>query len=491
MSAEELQEQKDEATPDLTDDALALELGERWRNHARYVSAWNRWYFYDRRVWRADDALWHMTGARKFLRRKATQLEKWAARQKEKAEEIEDPARKKEALKEAEDAAKWAASKAARLRMAPTVAAVVNLAQSNPHQAATVTQWDADPWLLGTPNGTVDLRSGELRPARHDDFITKATAVVPAAPGTAAPLWSETLRRIAGEDEDLIAYLRRFFGYSLTGSIREHTFAFGYGTGANGKGTVLNTIKAIMSDYAAVIPTEMLMVSQNERHPTELARLRGIRLAIGSETEQGKRWAESRIKSLTGGDPIAARFMRADFFEFEPTFKLFVVGNHRPALRGVDEAMRRRLHFVPFTVTIPPEDRDPDLSEKLRAEWPAILRWAIDGCLEWQRDGLKPPAAIHAATEEYFEDEDAFGTWLAECTEPDANAWESSKRLFSSWKQWAEAAGEFVGTRRRFAHQLEERGLVEQRATGGVRGYRGASLKEVAETTSGAWSNGY
>jgi len=371
---------------------------------------------------------------------------------------------------------------ASRLRQADTVAKVAGLARSNTAQAASVGQWDADPWLLGTPAGTVDLRTGKLREAQAEDYITMSAAVVPAVPGTPAPIWLSHLDRITNRNKELQRYLQRFFGYALTGSIREHAFGFGHGSGANGKGVTLNTIKSILGDYAITIPTEMLMVSQSDRHPTDLARLRGVRLAIGSETEEGKRWAESKIKALTGGDPIAARFMRQDFFEFEPQFKLFVVGNHRPSLRGIDEAMRRRLHLVPFKVTIPEEERDHDLPEKLRSEWPATLQWCIDGCLAWQQEGLSPPDIVRAATEDYLDSEDAMSLWIEESTTPDVNAWEASGALFASWKRWAEAAGEYVGSQKRFSATLQERGFTPKREPGtGLRGYLGLRLKAVEE----------
>jgi putative DNA primase/helicase len=239
----------------------------------------------------------------------------------------------------------------------------------------------------------------------------------------------------------------------------------------------IETIAGIMADYSLTIPTEMLMVSQNDRHPTELARLQGVRFAIGSETETGRQWAESKIKSLTGGDKIAARYMRQDFFEFEPQFKLFVVGNHKPSLRGVDEAISRRMHLVPFTVTIPPEERDPDLRDKLKDEWPAILRWAIEGCLAWQREGLKPPACVRDATADYLAGEDAFELWRDACTTREPNAWESSADLWASWKRWAENAGETVGTQKRFSQTLAQRGFVPAREGGtGGKGYCGVRL---------------
>ena len=437
---------------DFTQDGLALRLGDRWRADARYVHLWGRWYFWNGSIWRVDDRLHHLTRTRAFLRKQADRL--------------------------GPDDYKLATS----LRRADTVAKVAGLARSNAAQAASVEQWDADPWLLGTPAGTVDLRTGMLREAQAEDYITMSAAVVPAAPDTPAPIWMRHLERITAGNIELQQYLQRFFGYALTGSIREHAFGFGHGGGANGKGVTLNTIQSILGDYAITIPTEMLMVSQGDRHPTDLARLRGVRLAIGSETEEGKRWAESKIKALTGGDPIAARFMRQDFFEFEPRFKLFVVGNHRPSLRGIDEAMRRRLHLVPFTVTIPEGERDHDLPEKLRGEGPAILRWCIDGCLAWQQEGLNPPDIVRAATEDYLDSEDAMSLWIEESTTPDVDAWEASGALFASWKRWAEAAGEYVGSQKRFSATLQERGFTPKREPGtGLRGYLGLRLKAVEE----------
>ena len=259
----------------LSHDGLALELGDAWPD-ACYVAAWGRWLFWDGARWAPDKTLLHMTRCRDFLRHKAERK-----------------------------------AKGDKLRSAHTIAQVIGLARSNANQAADVGQWDRDPMLLGTPGGTVDLHTGELRDPRADDYITKVTAVEPAPPGTPTPIWDTFLRRIMAEDTDLIGYLRRFAGYALTGSIEEHAFVFGYGTGANGKGVFTGTVQGVLGDYANTVPTEMLMVTRNERHPTELARLGGVRLAIGSETEVGRTWAQGRIKSLTGGDRIAARFHAA------------------------------------------------------------------------------------------------------------------------------------------------------------------------------------
>jgi P4 family phage/plasmid primase-like protien len=208
-----------------------------------------------------------------------------------------------------------------------------------------------------------------------------------------------------------------------------------------------------------------------------MAGLRGARIVTSIETEQGSRWAESKLKALTGGDKITARFMRQDFFEFIPQFKLLIVGNHKPSIRNVDEAMKRRLHMVPFTVTIPAPKRDKRLPDRLLAERDGILSWALRGCLEWQRTGLRPPAAVMAATEDYFEAEDAIGRWIDErCVKGPQHA-EGSTALYASWKAWAEANGEYAGSMKRFSETLGNRGFPK-RNTAQARGFRGIALKD-------------
>ncbi|MGA4104445.1 phage/plasmid primase, P4 family, partial [Ralstonia nicotianae] len=222
----------------------------------------------------------------------------------------------------------------------------------------------------------------------------------------------------------------------------------------------------------------------------DMAGLRGARFVAAIETEQGRRWAESKVKNLTGGDKISARFMRQDFFEFFPQFKLFVAGNHKPAIRNIDEAMKRRLHLIPFTVTVPPERRDKTLQQKLLAERDGILAWAIQGCLDWQRLGrLQPPQQVLDATEEYFEAEDALGRWLDERCVREINAKTLTAELFNDWKQWADSAGEFVGSQRRFSDLLITRGVEKWRNTAGLRGFRGVSLKNPPMPTYSPYSD--
>ena len=246
------------------------------------------------------------------------------------------------------------------------------------------------PWRAAT----FDLRTGVGRPPDPLDYITKKTACGAAPAGTPHPLWTKFLDRVTGHNVELQGFLQRYIGYCCTGFTTEHVFVFAYGTGANGKSTFINTIAGILGDYATVADMSTFIASNHERHPTDLAKLRGARLVVAQETQKGRRWDETKIKALTGGDKITARFMRQDFFDFMPTFKLFIGGNHKPRLSNVDEAMRRRLLLVPFTVQIPRGRTRPAPAEKLKAEWPAILRWCIEGCLEWQRIGLAPPGVV-------------------------------------------------------------------------------------------------
>ncbi len=320
---------------------------------------------------------------------------------------------------------------------------------------------------------TINLRTGEQYAPRREDYCTKISPV--AAQGD-CPLWRAFLARVTGGDGELQAYLARICGYWLTGHTLEHALFFLFGTGANGKSVFIETVQGYMGDYATTAPVETFMAARGEHHPTELAALRGSRLVVAPETEAGRHWNESRIKQITGGDRIAARFMRQDFFTFKPTFKICIVGNHKPSLRTIDEAIRRRFHLIPFNVTIPASERDQKLAEKLKAEWSGILAWAVQGCLEWRKVGLNPPKAVREATDDYLAAEDSFATWLEECTEPAADwEFEKSADLFASWKAWAERAGESPGTRKRFAGTLQDRGYAKK-DTKTARGFEGIRL---------------
>jgi putative DNA primase/helicase len=438
-------EPRDPRPPAFTDEALALGFAETHTGDLRYVAAWGRWLSFDGACWRLDETLLAFDRARKICRQAAAECNRPKI--------------------------------AAALASAKTVAAVVTLAKADRRLAATVDQWDGDPWLLNTPAGVVDLRDGQCRPHRPNDYMTKL-AGTSADASCPTPAWLQFLDRVTNGDRMLGAFLQRMAGYALTGLTREHAVFFCYGTGANGKTTFINAITRCIGDYHRTAPIETFTDSKNERHPTDLAGLRGARLVTAVETEEGRRWAESKIKALTGGDKVAARFMRQDYFEFTPQFKLLIAGNHKPGLRSVDEAIRRRFHLVPFSVTIPTAERDPTLPDRLKAEWPGVLHWIIQGCLDWQQRGLVVPTAVQDATAAYLEGEDALAAWIDECCERDLNAWESSTALFGSWKIWADRAGEYVGSQKRFVQALEAQGLASERHAR-ARGYRGLHIRSL------------
>lgn len=427
----------------VTEDALALEFTARHGADWRYVAGWGHWLHWDNSVWRKESTLGALHLARLVCREAAgtSSGEKLAG----------------------------------KISSAATVAAVERLAKSDRRHAATVDEWDTDLWSLNTPGGTVNLHTGVSRAHDRADRMTKLAG---ATPGGDCPNWKEFLATITDDNAELQSYLQRMIGYSLSGITSEHVMFFLYGGGANGKSVFCNVLATVLGDYCTTAPMDMFMSSNNDRHPTDLAGLRGARLVTATETDQGRHWAEAKLKLLTGGDPVKARLMRQDFFQFVPQFKLCVVGNHKPAIRNVDEAMRRRLHLVPFSVTIPPEKRDKGLTERLLLERDGILAWAIEGCLEWQNSGLKPPQAVMAATDDYFEQEDGIGRWIAEACTRDPNATELTETLFQAWKAWAEEAGEFVGSTKRFSENLVTRGLEKWRhPSDGKRGYRGITLK--------------
>lgn len=414
-----------------TEDALALRFSERHAHDLRYVAIRNQWYQWDGTRWAPEPTLLVFDLARASCRN---------------------------------DAAEYGNGKPPdKIYTAKTVAAVHWLARSDRRQAATIEQFDADNWLITAGGETHNLRDGLAKSPQSSDYITKRMACSAAEPGTPHPIWSAFLDRVA-PDKELQAFLQRWLGYCLTGETSEHRFVFAYGTGANGKSTLINTVSKIFADYATIADVGTFIAAAHDRHPTDVAKLHGYRLVVAQETEKGRRWDDVKIKSMTGGDKMTARFMRQDFFDFVPTFKLFIAGNHKPRLDNVDEAMRRRLLLVPFTVQIPPQERDPDLPRKLEAEWPAILRWMIDGCLEWQRVGLAPPAIVTEATMAYFDDQDIVQQWLDECT-GDGGAYASTKltTLFASWKQWCDERHLVPGSSATLSEAVENRGFEKRR----------------------------
>jgi putative DNA primase/helicase len=333
---------------------------------------------------------------------------------------------------------------------------------------ATPEQFDADLDLLGTPSGAVDLRTGHTRAPNRADYITRSVAVDPAPAGTHTPLWNAFLSRVFNGDAEMIAFVQRAAGYALTGHTREQKLLFAYGTGANGKSVYLNTLQWLLSEYAKRAPADTFLDSRGERHPTELAGLMGARLVVSSELPPGKSWNEAVIKDLTGSDVVSARFMRQDFFEYLPQFTLLIAGNHMPTFRGIDEAIRRRVLLVPFTVAIPKAERDPQLSEKLKAEGPAILRWCIHGAVAWYQQGLAAPASVEAASADYLDGEDLIGEFLSECVVHVAGAATPIGLVYARFSMWSSQRGLHTPwSQRALTCAMSERGLEIKRRNDG------------------------
>lgn len=372
---------------------------------------------------------------------------------------------------------------------ASTTAAVERYAQADQTFAVVANNWDQDPWLLGTPSGTVDLRTGMLRSPDRADYITRQTAVTPAE-SPECPIWLQFLHDATAGDLQLIRFLRQWCGYTLTGFTTEHALLFIFGPGGNGKSVFLNIVRWLLEDYAITAPMDSFTAGHTDKHPADLARLNGARMVCASETEEGRSWAETRIKQLTGGDEIAARFMRQNWFSFVPVFKMVVIGNHKPELQNIDDATKRRMNMVPFVHT--PTSPDRLLEDKLRHEGPAILRWIIEGCLDWQMHGLIRPKVVVDATAEYFSEQDNVRQWLDECCDVGERAYfDTSDSLFKSWTAFAIATGEKPRTAKWFAQQLRRQGFNTLKDTPGYRNKRGFSGVQVRLVdTSKQWLNG-
>jgi putative DNA primase/helicase len=416
---------------DYADDSLARRFTALHADKLKFVNTWGRWLEWDGIRWNIDETLQVTDRVRTFVADESKAALLGIGSQK----------------------------LATTVASAKTISAIERLVRADRSHASKPSDWDGDGWLLNTPTGTVDLQTGNLHPHDPKDLITKITAVGPAG---GCPQWLAFLHRIFEGDHDLIAYVKRVFGYCLTGSVREHALFFCYGTGGNGKSVLLGAFQNILGEYAVAAPMSTFTASDYDRHPAELAMLRGARLVTAQETEEGERWAEAKIKQLTGGDPISARFMRQDFFTYSPTFKLAIAGNHKPSLRSVDEATRRRFNLIPFTVTLAAAERDPKLSEKLKEEWPGILAWAIEGCLEWQKDGLAAPEAVASATEKYLAEEDVVGRFIAECCDRHATATSEAGQLYERFKRFREKSGEANLSLKSFSQKLESHGLKKR-----------------------------
>ena len=352
---------------------------------------------------------------------------------------------------------RWAIGGEERKRQANLLA----LAQSVRPIADAGDNWDTDPWLLGVPNGVLDLRTGTLREGQPADRITFATNT-PYDPNAECPLWDRTVAEIFSHDDELIRYADRYLGYSLTGDCREETLAFCWGGGANGKGTLMNTVGWLLGDYADDLPFSALEMHERSGIPNDIAKIVGKRFVTSSETGESKRLNEARVKALTGRDPMTARFLHREFFTFQPVAKFWLATNQKPIVRDTSVGFWRRIHLIPFTRSFA-EKPDLTLKDRLRDEAPGILARLVRGCLAWQREQLNPPAAVREATRSYRADSLPLVDFLEERCVVEAGATATFGELFADYCRWCLSRREARLTRREFIDAMHERFATDPR----------------------------
>lgn len=444
-----------------TDLANSERLVERHASDLRYVAATRQWHVWDGRRWRTDD-----TGE---IERRAKDTARAIYRE---AEAATSAARRKEL-----------ASHAVRSEAASKIAAMITLAQSDARLALRADDLDADPWLLNVANGTIDLRTGALRPHRREDLMTK---LAPVAYDAAArlDLFDAFLFQTFGGDAELIRYVQKAAGYGLCGDTREEVIFIAHGPTGGGKTTLAEALRAALGDYAAAADPETFLVSHRDGGAprADIARLHGRRLVVGVEVDQGRHMAEGLVKQLTGGDTVVARHLYREHFEFRPQFKLWIFANDAPRVRDDDDAVWRRIRLVPFVHPVPREQRDPQLKITLRDPkfgGPAVLAWAVAGCLLWQREGLGAPPVIESATRSYREAQDPVADFVAECCVVEDGAWATMEELYAAYSLWAKAAGErHPLSKKGFSNRLERHGFAAAKGAKGVRIRRGIALRE-------------
>jgi putative DNA primase/helicase len=441
----------------LTDVGNGKRLVARHGMDIRYCWPWKKWLVWDGKRWKIDDTGTVVLLAKQTVRSIYAEVAG-----------CEDKSQRKAV-------ADWARASERRERLS----AMIDLARSEPGIPILPADLDRDPWLLNCPNGTLDLRAGELRKHSRADRITKLcpTAYDPAAE---FPVWLAFLDRVFAGNLELIAFVQRLLGHCQTGSVQDHVLPVFWGSGANGKSTLIGAVMDVMGpDYSMKAPRDLLMMRKGEHHPTELTDLFGKRFVAAVETAEGQRLDEALVKDLTGGDRIRARRMREDHWEFEPTHKLILATNHRPEIRDTTHSTWRRVKLIPFTVTIPNAEQDRDLSRKLRAERAGILAWMVRGAMGWRESGLAEPDCVKIATSEYRAEEDKLGTFLEECCVTGPNERERAGTLYKAYKAWCERNGENSTTQTRFGKALTERGFEREKA--GVYWYKGVALETDLE----------
>ncbi len=442
------------------------------RNHGRdlkHCGPYSRWYQWDGKYWQEDVSGGIMRCAKDSVRRiheEANRIQPEMAASPDQLKLLGDLRARiyKHALKSEEN---------------HELKAMIELAESEEGIPITPFELDRNPFALCVQNGVVDLKSGKLLPHARDQYHTKISPIA-YDPKAKCPRWEKFLLEIFNGDDSMVQYIQRAIGYSLSADVREQVLFFCYGIGANGKSTFMNVLSYMAGDYAQRAPRSLVQADPRgaDRIPNDVARLKGARLVSCNELEEGKSLAEATIKDLTGGDRVVARFMRGEFFEFDPTHKLWMLGNHRPEIRGTDNGIWRRVQLIPFTVSFGPGKCDPDLPKKLYAELGGILAWAVRGCMEWQKTGLKSPEKVRQAVAEYRQAEDRIGMFLDDNCVISESSWISAKGLYDAYCLWCETARDRPVSNKLFGGRLRDRGFnpVKNR---GERGWQGLTVKQA------------
>ena len=459
-------------TKGLTDTGNAERVSEQCGEGVRYCHDWNTWLVWDGKRWGKD----RVGAVEKHVKNGVRNIFV-------EAEKIEDDADLKEAINKHARSSESAAKRAAMMKLASSEGGI----------PVTPEQLDANRWLLNCESGIIDLRSGELKP-RKPHFLCTKMAPYRYTPGVEPTKWLEFLSWVFRDDHNLVDFMQRAVGYSLTGSTRDHHILFCHGAGANGKGTVFRVLLKVMGDYASAAPPDLLIKQRSRVHPTDMMFLRGLRMAVGSEVAEGAGFDEAKLKMLTGGDAITARGMKQDFTTFDPTHTLWLSGNHKPRITGPDHGIWRRMVLIPFDNTIGANERNADLDIELLQEGDAILSWAVDGAVKWFERGLDVPASVVAETKTYREEEDVFGQFLEECTNPCNYGSISRSKLRGLYEMWCKEQGIRPMSARAMCARMRKRGHEETKKTGAMHWkgvIEGAELRassSESEFGGGGWT---
>lgn len=440
---------------DISDAICANKFIELHGDKIRYCHAYKKWLIYDGTKWAVDDNE-NIYNLAMDVARHYYQL----------AQNVEDI-----------DHARKLGQIGLKLTNNRAIYNFVEAARRMPGIPVKPDELDQDIFKLNAKNCTIDLRNGNKLSHDPKDLITKMVNAEYRADAE-CPTWLKFLNRIMDNNQELIDYLQRLAGYSLTGDTSEHSMYIFYGTGRNGKSVFLNTLLHVLGDYGKQVNTSILLEKNNDNNTNDLASLKGIRFASTSEIGEGKRMAEATVKSLTGGDEISCRFLYGEYFTFRPQAKIFLATNHKPEIKGTDQAIWERIHLIPFTQYITEEERDKHLLDKLKAEADGILLWAVDGCLAWQSEDLNPPDVVRSAVKSYREEMDVLASFINECCKIAPYAKVQSGQLYEKYQTWCRENGEIAVSQKNFSLRIKEKGFNNIKGTGGRMFWEGIGLIE-------------